>query len=137
MLYDAQRGTINLVVVKSSSRLGRDTVETIQACRDLAQEGCDVYFQNADDFYSSLGPLIVEITAAVNHDDNENRSKNIRWGIRRSIENPGSKMYNRVCYGYEQNENGELVIREDQAIVVRKIYILSEWSKCTENKKDS
>ena len=121
MLEDAVKGKIDLVVVKSSSRLGRDTVEVIQACRDLAAHHCDVYFDNADEYYSRLGPLVVEITAAVDQAENESRSENISLGIRRQMESGSSKIYDRVCFGYDHDADGHLVIREDQAVVVRKI----------------
>lgn len=124
MLHDAAAEKINLVVVKSSSRLGRDTVEVIQACRDLEHFGCDIYFIDADSFYSEIGALAVEITAAVDHDDNENRGNNIRWSIRRSVQDGTSTIYDRVCYGYEHDPEGQLIIREDQAIIVRKIFTL-------------
>ncbi len=124
MLEDAAKGIIDLVVVKSSSRLGRDTVEVIQACRDLASHHCDVYFDNADEYYSRLGPLVVEITAAVDQAENESRSENISWGIRRQMEDGSSKVYDRVCFGYEHDADGHLVIRENQAVVVRKIFML-------------
>ena len=124
MLEDAVKGKIDLVVVKSSSRLGRDTVEVIQACRDLAAHHCDVYFDNADEYYSRLGPLVVEITAAVDQAENESRSENISWGIRRQMESGSSKIYDRVCFGYDHDADGHLVIREDQAVVVRKIFML-------------
>ena len=59
MLDDATCGKIDLVVVKSSSRLGRDTAETIQACRELIHFDCDIYFHDADSYYSQMGALVV------------------------------------------------------------------------------
>jgi len=85
---------------------------------------CDVYFDNADEYYSRLGPLVVEITAAVDQAENESRSENISWGIRRQMESGSSKIYDRVCFGYDHDADGHLVIREDQAVVVRKIFML-------------
>ncbi len=124
MLDDAAKRKIDLVVVKNSSRLGRDTVEVIQACRDLASYRCDVYFDNADEYYSRLGPLVVEITAAVDQAENESRSENISWGLRRQMESGSSKIYDRVCFGYEHDADGHLVIHEEQAVIVRKIFML-------------
>ena len=124
MLRDPAAEQINLVVVKSSSRLGRNTAEVIRACRDLEHFGCDIYFQDADSFYSEIGALAVEITAAVDHDENENRGNNIRWSIRRSVQDETSTIYDRVCYGYEHDPEGQLIIREDQAVIVRKIFTL-------------
>ena len=124
LIEDAKRNVINLVVVKSSSRLGRDTAETIQICRELAAAGCDIYFMDADSFYSEMGAFVAEITAAINQAENENRAENIRWGIRRSMEQGRSAIYNRICYGYEHDEDGNLVIKEDEAVIVRKIFLL-------------
>ena len=124
LLADAKSGKINLVVVKSSSRLGRDSVETIQACRELTAAGCDIYFQNADSFYSERGSLIAEITAAFDQADNESRSENTRWGIRRGLESGTSTIYDRACYGYEHDDDGRLIIKEEEAVVVRKVFLL-------------
>ena len=124
MLSDARQGTINLVVVKSSSRLGRDTVEVIQACRDLSHFGCDIYFCDLDSLYSEIGAQTVEFAAAVDHDENENRRNNIRWGIRQGIQDGTSRIFDRVCYGYEHDEHGGLIMVEDQAIIVRRIFAL-------------
>ena len=45
-------------------------------------------------------------------------------GIRRQMESGSSKIYDRVCFGYDHDADGHLVIREDQAVVVRKIFML-------------
>jgi hypothetical protein len=42
----------------------------------------------------------------------------------KGVESGNSKMFNRKCYGYVQNEKGELVIKEDEAEVVKLIYDL-------------
>lgn len=124
MLDDVTCGKIDLVVVKSSSRLGRDTAETIQACRELIHFDCDIYFHDADSYYSQMGALVVEMTAAIDQADNESRSENIRWGIRKELDNTDAKRYNRVCYGYDHDEDGKLIINEEQATIVRKIFLL-------------
>jgi len=89
-----------------------------------SRSGRDIYFENADSFYSVLGPLVVEITAAVDQAENENRSDNHRWSVRRALENGTSEIYNRICYGYKHDANGDLEIKEDEAAIVRKIFLL-------------
>lgn len=43
-------------------------------------------------------------------------------GIRQRAASGVSKLYYRKCYGYDHVENGKLVINDEQATVVRKIF---------------
>lgn len=54
--------------------------------------------------------------------ENDWRSENIVWGLRRRAENGTSGLYSRVCYGYKKDKHGMLIIDEDQAQVVRDIF---------------
>ncbi|MDU4277447.1 recombinase family protein [Finegoldia magna] len=54
--------------------------------------------------------------------ENEQRSENTRWGLKQRAEQGTSKLYNRKCYGYDHDENGELVIKFQQAKIVKKIF---------------
>jgi hypothetical protein len=54
--------------------------------------------------------------------ENESRSENIRMGLAMKAANGTSGLYKRKLYGYAKNENGELVIDNEQAKVVRDIF---------------
>lgn len=43
-------------------------------------------------------------------------------GLKQRAEQGTSKLYNRKCYGYDHDENGELVIKFQQAKIVKKIF---------------
>ena len=47
---------------------------------------------------------------------------NIKWGIRQRAAQGTSKLYDRKCYGYDHDENGKLIINEERAAFVRKIF---------------
>ena len=51
-----------------------------------------------------------------------NKSKKITEGLRKSFQSTECKMANRVCYGYNTQSDGELVINEEEAKVVRWIF---------------
>ncbi|WP_314881714.1 recombinase family protein [Filifactor alocis] len=53
---------------------------------------------------------------------NDWRSENIRLGLKYRAEDGTSGLYNRVCYGYKKDKNGMLIIDEEEARVVRRIY---------------
>ena len=45
MMRDCREGKIDLILVKSISRLGRNTVQLLYACSELNRLGIDVYFE--------------------------------------------------------------------------------------------
>lgn len=66
--------------------------------------------------------LMISIIESLAQAENETRSDNIKWGIRQRAALGTSKLYDRKCYGYDHDENGKLIINEEQAVVVRKIF---------------
>jgi site-specific DNA recombinase len=55
---------------------------------------------------------------------NLNLSENIKWGIRRKIENGSSPIYDRPCYGYRADETAALVVVPEEAAIVRRIFAM-------------
>lgn len=66
--------------------------------------------------------LMISIIESLSQAKNESRSDNIKWGIRQRAAQGISKLYDRKCYGYDHEEDGKLIINEEQATVVRKIF---------------
>ena len=54
--------------------------------------------------------------------ENDWKSENIRWWLKKRAENGTSGLYNRTCYGYKKDKNGMFNIDEEEARVVRRIY---------------
>jgi len=54
MVKDALDGKIDLIIMKSVSRLGKCTVENLNTIRILRDKGVDIYFENQN--FSTLGP---------------------------------------------------------------------------------
>ena len=54
--------------------------------------------------------------------ENESRSDNIKWGLKQRAACGTSKLYDRKCYGYDHDDNAGLIINEDEAVNVRKIF---------------
>lgn len=119
MLDDCKSKKLDIVITKSVSRFGRDTVDTLQALNVMKEFGVRVIFEqeslDTKDVESSLMISIIESLAQA---ENESRSDNIKWGMRQRAAQGTSKLYDRKCYGYEHDENGKLIINEEQAVVV-------------------
>jgi len=66
--------------------------------------------------------LLISVMESLAQAENESRSENIRMGLAMRAANGTSGLYKRKLYGYTKNKDGELVINDEQAKVVRDIF---------------
>lgn len=123
MLKECELNHISVILTKSISRFGRDTVDTLNALRRLKAAGVRVIFEqenlDTDDIDSEMMISIIESFAQA---ENESRSDNIRMGLSFRAASGTSGLYKRRLYGYDKNKDGDLVINKEQAQVVRDIF---------------
>ena len=123
LLQDCLQGNIQFVLTKSVSRFGRDVLVALSAINQLNAEGVRVYFI-AENIYSD-DPNIHTLLAAYlvfAEMENKNRSENIKWGINNQAKMGTTKIFNKICYGYRHDKEGQLVINEKEAEIVRFIF---------------
>lgn len=126
LMQAARDGQIDLIITKSLSRFGRNTLDCLNNIRELKDLGVDVYFEKEDvHTLHSEGEMLLTLIAAVAQNESLNQSENVKWGIRRQYERghvqsiPAGKFL-----GYEKDRHGNLIIDDDQARTVRRIYQL-------------
>lgn len=125
LLDDCFDGKVDMILTKTVSRFGRNTVDTVRLLRELRAKNVDVYF-DLQELHSinDQNTFLITILEAYAQAENESRSENIKWGIQRSLQNPDSKLYNRICYGYRLGDDGMLAIEDEEARIVQMIYKL-------------
>ena len=123
LIKECEAHNISVVLTKSISRFGRDTVETLSALNRLTATGARIIFEeenlDTDEVDSNLMISVMESFAQA---ENESRSENIRMGLAMRAANGTSGLYKRKLYGYKKNKDGELIIDDGQAKVVRDIF---------------
>lgn len=125
MLEDCKSNNLDIILTKSISRFGRDTVDTLEALNQLKTLGVRVIFEQEDlDTANTDSDLMVSIIEAIAQAENESRSDNIKWGIKQRAAQGTSKLYNRKCYGYKNDIDGSLIIDQTEAKNVRLIFDL-------------
>lgn len=141
-----RRGKVDLILIKSFSRLGRNTLDMLQALRELRDLGVDVYFEEKNLWlHDERMEMLITVFCAFAQSESENMSQNIRWGVRQGFRMVTSGYANFVCYGYKRGDDGRLTIDEPDAEIVRRIFqmraegkslgAISDW--LYENKKPS
>ena len=123
MLHEAEAHHISVILTKSISRFGRDTVDTLEALRRLKAAGTRVIFDEEGlDTDEVDDELLISVAESFAQSENESRSMNIRIGLRNHALNGSSGNYRKRLYGYVKDDDGNLVIEPTQAQVVRDIY---------------
>ncbi|WP_418222962.1 recombinase family protein [Clostridium isatidis] len=123
MLEDCNSHNLDIILTKSISRFGRDTVDTLEALNQLKTLGVRVIFEQEDlDTANTDSDLMISIIEAIAQAENESRSDNIKWGIKQRAAQGTSKLYNRKCYGYKNDVDGSLIIDDEEAKNVQLIF---------------
>lgn len=125
MIDDAKKGKFDLIITKEISRFSRNTLDSIRYTRELLNYGVAVLFIN-DNINTALpdSELRLTIMASMAQDEIRRLSERVKFGMNRSIKN-GNILGNNMLYGYKKNkENGKLIIIEEEAKVVKKIFKL-------------
>ena len=120
MLADAKAGKIDIILTKSISRFARNTVDLLEAVRNLKEIGVEVRFEEQNiSTFSGDGEVMLSILASFAQEESRSISDNTKWGIRKLYEN-GVPRHGRL-FGYRM-ENGNYIIKEDEAEIVRRIF---------------
>ena len=123
MVRDAQAGHFDFIVTKEISRFSRNTLDSIQYTQELLRCGVGVLFES--DNINTLMPdaeLRLTIMSSIAQDEVRKISERVKFGFKRAIEN-GVVLGNDRIWGYEKKD-GRLVIKEDEAEMVRTIFNL-------------
>ncbi len=123
-MQDARDGHIDMIITKSLSRFGRNTLDCLNCIRELKALGVDVYFEKENiHTMRSEGEMLLTLISAVAQTESLAISENVKWGIRRKYERGNIKSIPSGKFlGYDKDEDGNLIINEEQAKVVRRIY---------------
>ena len=80
MMVDCRAGLIDLILVKSISHLGRNTVQFLQACNEPNSLGVDVYFEVKKLYISNPKAVrMLTVYASVYQNESEPKSFSVHW----------------------------------------------------------
>lgn len=123
MMQDCRLGKIDMIITKSVTRFARNTVDSIQAIRELKTKGIAVYFEKENiNTLDAKGEVLLTILSSLAQDESRSISENSTWGIRRRFEKGQHKMSTKRFLGYDTDEDGKLVVNRKQAVIVKRLY---------------
>lgn len=123
MIDDALDGKIDLIITKSVSRFARNTVDSLTTIRKLKENGTECYFEKENIWtFDGKGELLLTIMSSIAQEEARSISENCTWGQRRRLSEGKVSVPYTSFLGYDKGEDGILVVNEEQAKIVRRIY---------------
>ncbi len=123
MLKDAKNGKIDRILVKSVMRFARNSLECIEAIRELKESGVSVYFENDKiDTEKMSSEMTLYIKSAFAQSESLSHSRRMATSIRMKM-GSGSYYCGSVPYGYRLDGKNMIIIPEE-AEKVRKVFQL-------------
>lgn len=123
LIRDCKLGKIDRIITKSVSRFARNTQELLVALRSLKEMGVSIYFeeQGIDSDKMNM-EMLVTFPGMAAQQESVNISDHLRRSYQMRMES-GEFNCNAPAYGFEVVD-GQLVVKEDEAAVIRRIFDL-------------
>jgi len=120
MIQDCKAGKIDIILVKSISRLARNTVTMLETVRELNAINVDVWFENENiRSLSADGELMLTILASFAQEESLSNSENMKWKFKKRFEE--GRPSTTIMLGYKL-VNEKFIIIPEEAEAVRFIF---------------
>ena len=121
LIQDCEHGKIDRVITKSVSRFARNTHDLLQTVRLLKSLGVTVLFEEQGIDTAKLNSeMFLTFPGMIAQQESESISGNMRWSYKKRMES-GEFNTCKTAYGFDMVD-GELVVNEKEATVVRRIF---------------
>ena len=123
MIQDCRDGKIDMILTKSISRFSRNTVDCLKFTREPKDLNIAVFFEKENiNTLDAKGEVLMTIMAALAQQESESLSANVRLGIQFRNQAGKVQVNHNWFLGYTKDEEGKLIIVQEEAEIVRRIY---------------
>ena len=123
MIDDCMAGKIDKVITKSISRFARNTVDCLNYVRMLKEKNIAIIFEKENiNTLEASGELLLTIMASLAQQESESLSLNVKMGLQFRYQDGKVQVNHNHFLGYTKDEDGNLVVDEEEAKVVRRIF---------------
>lgn len=123
MIEDCNAGKIDMIITKSISRFARNTLDCLRYIRELKEKNIPVFFEKENiNTMDSKGEVLLTIMASLAQQESQSLSQNVKLGFQFRYQKGEMTVNHNRFMGYTKDEDGNLVVDEEEAIVIRRIY---------------
>ena len=123
MLDKALNGSIDIIITKSISRFARNVTDLLSTVHELKTKGVEIIFEREN--FSTLdmkSDTMLTIYAKFAEDEAKSVSQNVKWRNQVNMQNGDYHINTSQLLGYAYDENKQVVIVENEAKWIRKIF---------------
>lgn len=125
MIELAKSENIDMIITKSISRFARNTIDCLSVIQELKEYNTEVWFEKEN--ISSFDPkieFVMSVLAGMAEEEARIISENVKWGVRKRFQQGQIHLVTSQVLGYDRDKNNNIIIKESEAKIVRKIYSL-------------
>jgi DNA invertase Pin-like site-specific DNA recombinase len=123
MIERCQNNEVDYIITKSISRFARNTLDCLHYIRMLKGLGIGIYFQKENlDTLDSKSELFLTILSSMAQEESRSISENTKWGIQKRFQQGKAHIPTTYFLGYTSDADGNIIINEEQAPIVRRIF---------------
>ena len=123
MIAECMKGNIDMVITKSISRFARNTLDCLKYIRQLKEKNIPVYFEKESiNTMDSKGEVLLTIMASLAQQESQSLSQNVKLGLQYRYQQGEVQVNHNRFLGYTKDEEGKLVIVQEEAETVKRIY---------------
>ena len=122
LMRDCQKGKVDYILTKSTSRFARNTVDSLTWIRKLRAIGIGVYFEEQNlDSSKVENETLIGFFSVMAQSESESISGNVKWGIHKRMRN-GTYAVQFNMLGYKRGDDGEPYIIPEEAEIVKELF---------------
>lgn len=133
MIQDAEDGKLDLIITKSVSRFARNTVDLLENVRKLSRlkSPVGVFFESECLFsLKDDSQMALSFIATMAEEESHTRSRSMETSLRMRLDN-GIPLTPKLL-GYTHDDNGQLVINEEEAPTVKLAFFMYLYGYSTQ-----
>lgn len=124
MMHDAKKHRFDIILVKSLSRFGRDTLEALSTIKSLKKMNVALLSEVEQINTLEVNDTVLSILLAAAQEESASKSENIKFGIHQRMRSGKAVLNHTRFLVYTKDETGKLVVVPKEAEIVRKIFSL-------------
>jgi DNA invertase Pin-like site-specific DNA recombinase len=123
MIDDCMAGKVDMIITKSISRFARNTIDCLKYVRQLREKNIAIIFEKENiNTLEASGELLLTIMASLAQQESASLSQNVKLGLQFRYQEGKVLVNHEHFLGYTKDDEGNLIIDEDEAKIVRRIY---------------
>ena len=123
LIDDCRNKKVTIVLTKSVSRFGRDTIEALETVRLLKELKVRIIFEKENiNTLDAKGEVLLTIMASLAQQESQSLSQNVKLGLQYRYQQGKVQVNHKRFMGYSKDEDGNLIIVPEEAEIINRIY---------------